>query len=231
MHLAASARCMVLYSAKEVHVSWCHPGQIDIRAIPLPPGPVPPPRQPTPPLEPQPQPKPPMPPGRATLLPTPGRRTPPDPSPQREPEDPGHSLPGRQGGRNGDDSPSSSGDGGNNGDGENSGDRGNSGDGNSSEGNGSGSDSQNGDGDDDDGDKESQHSGLGPCSTPSSQKGDASMEDQTSQAEEILAKKTGKTGLQSPSHLAKVQARGKEGSLATSFRDSSRPGHNIPALA
>ena len=64
------------------------PGQIDVRAIPLPPRPaLPPPplRQPTPPPEPQPQPKPPTLPGRATPLPTPGCRTPPggetDPSP------------------------------------------------------------------------------------------------------------------------------------------------------
>ena len=189
------------------------PGQIGIREIPLPPGPVPPPlppHQPAPPPESQPQPKPPMPPGRATPPPTPGHVTPPggetDPSPQREPEDPEHSPPGRQGGRNGDDSPSSGGDGGNSGDkgnngdgennsnGENSGDGGNSGDGNSSAGNGSGRDSQNGDGDDDNGDEESQHSGLGAGSMPSSQKGDASMEDQTSQAEEIPAKNTGKTG-------------------------------------
>ena len=28
MHLAASARCMVLFSAKGVHVSWCHPGSL-----------------------------------------------------------------------------------------------------------------------------------------------------------------------------------------------------------
>ena len=28
MHLAASARCMVLFSAKEVHVSWCHLGSL-----------------------------------------------------------------------------------------------------------------------------------------------------------------------------------------------------------
>ena len=62
------------------------------------------------------------------------------------------------------------------------------------EGNGSGRNSQNGDSDGDNGDEESQHSGLGACSTPSSQKGDASMEDQMSQAEEIPAKNTGKTG-------------------------------------
>ena len=177
----------------------------------MPPRPAPPPRQPTPPPEPQPQPKPLMPPRRATPLPTPGHRTPPggetDPSPQREPgdgdsqkEDPGHSSPGRQGGGNGDDSPSSSGDGGNNGDGGNSGDKGNSGDegnsgdGNSSEGSGSWHDSQNRDGDDDDEEEEPGHSGLGACSTQSSQKGDASMEDQTSQAEELPVKNTGKTG-------------------------------------
>ena len=197
------------------------PGQVDVRAIPLPPGlapPLPPPRQPTPPLKPQPQPKPllpshqptpppepqsqpepPTPPRRATPPPTPGHRTPPgeetDPPPQQEPgdgdsqkEDPGHSSPGRQEGGNGDDSPSSSGDGGNNGDG------GDNGDGNSSEGSGSWPDSHNRDGNDDEEEEEPEHSGLGACSTPSSQKGDASMEDQTSQAEELPAKNTGKTG-------------------------------------
>ena len=181
------------------------PGQADVSVILLPPRPVPPPpppRQLTPLLEPQPPPRPPTLPRRATPLPglrdpvpppTPGRRTPPggepDPSPQREAgdgdsqkEDPGHSSPGRQGGGNGDDSPSSSGDGGN------------SGDGNSSEGSGSWHSSQNRDGDDDDEDEEPRHSGPGAGSTPSSQKGDASMEDQTSQAEELLAKKTGKMG-------------------------------------
>ena len=195
------------------------PGQIDIRAIPLPPGPPPPPlpqRQPTPPPEPQTLPMRPMPLGRATLSPTLGHRTPPegetDPSPQWEPEDPGHSPPGRQGGRNGDDSPSSGGDGENSGDKENSGDRGNSGDGenngdgqnsgngrnsgdgNSSEGNGSGRSSQNGDGDDDDDNDEPRYSDLGAGSMPSSQRGDASMEDQTSQAEELPAKSTRKMG-------------------------------------
>ena len=184
------------------------PGQVDVKAILLPPRPVPPPLplcQPTPPLEPWPQPKPPTPPRRATLPPTPGRRTPPgeetDPPPQREPgdgdsqkEDPGHSSPGRQGGGNGDDSPSSSGDGGNNGDEGNSSDGGNSGDGNSSEGSGSWRDSQNRDGDDDDEEEEPKHSGLGAGSMPSSQKGDASTEDQTSQAEELPGKNTGKTG-------------------------------------
>ena len=204
------------------------PGQIDVRAILLPPGLVPPPlppHQPTPPSEPQPQPKPLTLPGRATQPPTPGHRTPPrgetDPSPQWEPEDgdsqkedPGHSPPGRQGGGNGDDSPSSSGDGGNNGDG------GNSGDWNSSEGSGSGRDSQNGDGDDDDGDEESEHSGLGACSTPSSQKGDASTEDQTSQAEEMLAKNTGKMGTPA------AQPPGK----GASKRKGKKPHHKFPGF-
>ena len=179
----------------------------------MPPGPaplLPPPHQPAPPPEPQPQPKPPMPPGRAMPLLTPGRGTPlgeeTDPSPPWEPKDSGHSPPGRQGGRNGDDSPSSSGNGGNSGDGENKGDGENSGygensgdgensdDGNSSEGNGSGRDSQNGDDDGDNGDEESQHSGLRACSTLSSQKANASTENQMSQAEEILAKNTRKKG-------------------------------------
>ena len=190
------------------------PGQIDVRAIPLPPGlPLPslPQRQPTPPPEPQ---TPPMPltlPGRATPPLTPGRRTPLEgetgPSPQREPEDPERSPPGRQGGGNGDDSPSSSGDGENSSDKENSGDRENSGsrenngkgqnsgnernsgDGNSSEGNGSECNSQN-----DDNDDEPRYSDLGAGSTPSSQRADASTEDLTSQAEELPAKSTGRMG-------------------------------------
>ena len=165
---------------------------------------------------------PPMLPGRATPPPTPGRRTPPegetDPSPQWEPEDLGHSPPGRQGGGNGDDSPSSSGDGENNGEGENSGDKENGGDrensgngenngngqnngnernsddGDSSEGNGSEHNSQNGDDDDDDNDDEPRYSDLGAGSTPSSQRADASMEDQTSQAKELPAKSTGRMG-------------------------------------
>ena len=195
------------------------PGQIDVRAIPLPPGLLPPPppqHQPTPPLEPQTPPMPPTPPGRAMPPPTPGRRTPPegetDPSPQREPEDLEHSPPGRQGGGNGDDSPSSSGDRENNGDGENSGDKENSGDrensgsrenngngqnsgdGNSSEGNGSECNSQNGDGNDDDNNDEPRYSDLGAGSTPSSQRADASMEDLTSQAEELPAKSTRRMG-------------------------------------
>ena len=36
---------------------------------------------------------------------------------------------------------------------------------------------------------------------------------------------------QPSNHLPKVQAGGKERSLVTSFRDSSRPRRNIPALA
>ena len=198
------------------------PGQADVGAIPLPPRPAPPPpppRQPTPPPKPQPQPKPLMLPRRATPPPTPGHRTPPggetDPSPQREPEDgdsqkedPGHSSPGRQGGGNGDDSPSSSGDGGN------------SGDGNSSEGSGSWCNSQNRDGDDDDEDEEPRHSGLGACSTPSSQKGDASTEDQTSQAEELPAKNTGKTGTPAVQPPAK----------GASKRKAKKPHHKFPGF-
>ena len=68
------------------------------------------------------------------------------------------------------------------------------------------------DGNGDDGDEESQHSGLGACSTPSSQKADASTEDQTSQAEEPPRKRTGKTGTppsQPPAKGAK-QEKGEE---------------------
>ena len=214
-------------------------GQIDVRAIPLPPGPPPPllpPHQSTPPLEPQTLPMPLMPPGRATLPPIPGRRTPPegetDPSPQWEPEDPGHSPPGRQGGGNRDDSPSSggdrenSGDKENSGDGENNGDRQdsdngrNSGDGNSSEGNGSGHGSQNGDGDNDDDNDEPRYSDLGAGSTPSSQREDASMEDQTSQAKELPAKSTGKTGTPATQQPAK----------GANKRKGKKPRHKFPGI-
>ena len=131
---------------------------------------------------------------RATLPPTPGPRTTPGgetdpPPPQREPgdgdsprEDLGHPSPDRPGDGNGDDSPSSSGNGGNRGDG------------NSSEGSGHGHSNQDRGGDDDDDNDEPRYSDLGAGSTPSSQRGDASTEDQTSQAEELPAKSTGKTG-------------------------------------
>ena len=36
MHLAASVQCMVLFSAKGVQVSWCHPGALcTCRLVPL----------------------------------------------------------------------------------------------------------------------------------------------------------------------------------------------------
>ena len=218
------------------------PGQIDVGAILLPPGPpLPPPlpHQPTQPPGPQTLP---TPPGRATPPPTPGHRTPPegetDPSPQREPEDPGHSPPGRQGGGNGDDSPSSSGDGENNGEGENSGDKENSGNGenngngqnsgnerksdggNRSEGNGSERNSQNGDGDDDDNNDKPRYSDLGAGSTPSSQRADASMEDQTSQAKELPAKSTGGTGTPDTQPPAK----------GANKRKGKKPHHKFPAI-
>ena len=68
--------------------------------------------------------------------------------------------------------------------GENSGDGESSGGENGSEGNDNGRNDQSRDDNGDDGDEESQHSGLGACSTPSSQRADASTEEQTSQAEE-----------------------------------------------
>ena len=126
------------------------------------------------------------------------------------PEDPRHTPPGKPEGGNGDDSPSTNGDGENSGDrenggdrensgdGENSGDRENSGDGESSGGEngseGNGRDNQNRDDNGDDGDEESQHIGLGACSTPSSQRADASTEEQTSQAEGPPRKRTEKMG-------------------------------------
>ena len=227
------------------------PGQIDVRAIPLPPGPLlplPPQCQPTPPLEPQTPPMPLTSPGRAMPQLTLGHRTPPegetDPSPQWETEDPGHSPPGRQGGGNRDDSPSSGGDRENNGDGENSGDKENSGDrensgngenngdgqnsgngrnsgdGNSLEGKGSGHGSQNGDGDNDDDDDKPRYSDLGAGSMPSSQRGDASMEDQTSQAEELPAKSTGKTGTPATQPPAK----------GANKRKGKKPHHKFPGI-
>ena len=139
------------------------------------------------------------------LPPAPGRRTPPggeaEPTPRQEPgdednkkEDPGHPPPGRQAGRDEDSSPSSNGDRGSDGDKGNSSDGGDSNDKNRSEGSGSWRDSQNRDDDDDEEEEEPKRSGPGAGSMPPSQKGDASTEDQTAQAEEPLAKNTGKTG-------------------------------------
>ena len=160
-------------------------GQVDVGSIPLPPRP-PPPCPPTPLPESQTPPTPPMP-GRATPPPIPGHGSPRE-GETGPPEDPRHAPPGEPEGGNGDDSPSSDGDG------ENSGDRESSGGENGSEGNDNGHNDQSRDDNGDDGDEESQHSGLGACSTPSSQKADASTEEQTSQAEEPPRKRTEKTG-------------------------------------
>ena len=178
--------------------------QVDVGSIPLPPRLPPPPPLPhpsTPPLEPRTLPTPPTP-GRATPPPTPGCRAPME-GETDPPEDPGHTPPGKPEGRNGDDSPSSDGAGENSGNRENSGDGENSGDENGSEGNDDGRNNQNRDSAGDDGDEESQHSKLGACSTPSSQKADASTEDQTSQAEEPPRKKTGKKETPPPQPPAK----------------------------
>ena len=185
-------------------------GQADVGSIPLPPGPpppLPPPRPPTPLLESQTLPMPPTL-GRATPPPTPGRGSPRE-GETDPPEDQGHAPPGEPEGGNRDDSPSSDGDGENSGDGENGGDRENSGHGessgdeNGSEGNDNGRNDQSRDDNGDDGDEESQHSGLGACSTPSSQRADASMEEQTSQAEERPRKRTEKEGAPPPQPPAK----------------------------
>ena len=61
-------------------------------------------------------------------------------------------------------------------------------------GNDNGCDDQSRDDNGDDRDEESQHSGLGACSTPSSQRADVSTKEQTSQAEEPPRKRTEKTG-------------------------------------
>ena len=162
-------------------------GQADVGSIPLPPGPPPPP-PPPPPRPPTPLPESQTPPtlpttGRAMLPPTPGCGSPRE-GETDPPEDQGHAPPGEPEGGNGDDSPSSDGDGENSGDGENGGDRENSGDGessggeNGSEGNDNGRNDQSRDDNGDNGDEESQHSGLGACSTPSSQRVDASTEEQ-----------------------------------------------------
>ena len=175
-------------------------GQADVGSIPLPPRP-PPPRPPTPLPESQ---TPPMPPtlGRATSPPTPGHGSPRE-GETDPPEDPGHAPPGEPEGGNGDDSPSSDGDGENGGDRENSGDGESSGGENGSEGNDGGRNDQSRDDNGDDGDEESQHSGLGACSTPSSQRADASTEEQTSQAEEPPQKRTEKEGAPPPQPPAK----------------------------
>ena len=176
-------------------------GQADMGSIPLPPGVPPPPRPPTPLPEYQTPPTPPMP-GRATPPPTPGcgslREGETDP-----PEDQGHAPPGEPEGGNEDDSPSSDGDGEEDGDRENSGDGESSGGENGSEGNDDGRNDQSRDDNGNDGDEESQHSGLGACSTPSSQRADASTEEQTSQAEEPPRKRTEKEGAPPPQPPAK----------------------------
>ena len=177
-------------------------GQVDVGSIPLPPTP------PTPPM-----------PGRAMPLLTPGRGSPRE-GETDPPKDLGHTPPGEPKGGNGDDSPSSNGDGENSGDGESSGGE------NNSEGNDNGHNNQSRDGNGDDGDEESQHSGLGACSTPSSQKADASTEDQMSQAEEP----PGRWGPHPPNHLPRVQTRERGRSPAVSSLDSSRLEHNIPVL-
>ena len=169
-------------------------GQVDVGSIPLPPGPPPPP------------------PPRVHQLHCRSlrhrqrhqhqggpRRRQPQGVDRRErerqtPRRPETYPPGKPEGGNGDDSPSTNGDGENGGDRENSGDGESSGGENGSEGNDNGRDDQNRDDNGDDGDEESQHSGPGACSTPSSQRADASTEEQTSQAEEPPRKRTEKTG-------------------------------------
>ena len=179
-------------------------GQADVGSIPLPPGvppPPPPPRPPTP--LPGYQTPPTLPtPGRATPPPTPGRGSPRE-GEADPPEDQGHAPPGELGGGNRDDSPSSDGDGEEGGDRENSGDGESSGGENGSDGNDDGRNDQSRDDDGNDEDEESQHSGLGACSTPSSQRADASTEEQTSQAEEPPRKKTEKEGAPPPQPPAK----------------------------
>ena len=184
--------------------------QADVGSIPLPPGvppPLPPPRPPTPLPESQTPPTLPTS-GKATPPPTPGRESPGE-GETGPPEDPGHAPAGEPEGGNGDDSPSSDGDGENNGDGEEGGDRENSGDRegsggeNGSDGNDDGRNNPSRDNDGNDEDEESQHSGLGACSTPSSQRADASTEEQTSQAEEPPRKKTEKEGAPPPQPPAK----------------------------
>ena len=179
-------------------------GQADVGSIPLPPGvppPPPPPRPPTPLPGYQTPPTPPTP-GRATPPPTPGRGSPRE-GEADPPEDQGHAPPGEPEGGNGDDSPSSDGDGEEGGDRENSGDGESSGGENGSDGNDDGRNDQGRDDDGNDEDEESQHSGLGACSTPSSQRADASTEEQTSQAEEPPRKKTEKEGAPPPQPPAK----------------------------
>ena len=206
-------------------------GQADVGSIPLPPRPPPPllpPRPPTPLPESQTPPTPPMP-GRATPPPTPGHGSPRE-GETDPPEDPGHAPPGEPEGGNGDDSPSSDSDGENSGDRENSGDGESSGGENGSEGNDDGCNDQNRDDNGDDGDEESQQSGLGACSTPSSQRADASTEEQTSQAEEPPRKRTEKWGPHPPNHLPREQTRERGRRPAVSSLDSSRMEPSILVL-
>ena len=165
-------------------------GQADVGSIPLPPGvppPPPPPRPPTPLPESQIPPTPPTS-GKATPPPTPGRESPGE-GETGPPEETGHAPAGEPEGGGGDDSPSSDGDGENDGDGEEGGDGENSGDEegsggeNGSDGDDDGRNDRSRDDDDNGDDEGSQHSGLGACSTPSSQRADASTEEPTSQAE------------------------------------------------
>ena len=196
-------------------------GQADVGSIPLPPGPPlppPPPHPPTPLPESQTLPMPPTL-GRATPPPTPGCGSPRE-GETGPPEDPGHAPPGEPEGGNGDDSPSSDGDGENSGDGENGGDGESSGGENGSEGNDNGRNDQSRDDNGDDGDEGSQHSGLGACSTPSSQRADASTEEQTSQAEEPPQKRTEKTGAPPSQPPAK----------GASKRKGKTPRHNFPGF-
>ena len=176
-------------------------GQADVGTIPLPPGVPPPPPPPRPPT-PLPGYQTPPTPGRAMPPPTPGRGSPRE-GEADPPEDQGHAPPGEPEGGNGDDSPSSEGDGEEGGDRENSGDGESSGGENGSDGNDDGRNDQSRDDDGNDEDEESQHSGLGACSTPSSQRADASTEEQTSQAEEPPRKKTEKEGAPPPQPPAK----------------------------
>ena len=113
---------------------------------------------------------------------------------QIPPKDQGRAPPGEPGGGNGDDSPSSDGDGEESGDRENGGDGESSGGENGSDGNDDGRNNQSRD---DDGNDE------GACSTLSSQRADASTEEQTSQAEEPPRKKTEKEGAPPPQPPAK----------------------------
>ena len=212
-------------------------GQADVGSIPLPPG-VPP--QPPPPHPPTPLPESQTPPtpqtsGKATPPPTPGRESPGE-GETGPPEDLGHAPAGEPEGGNGDDSPSSDGDGDNNGDGEEGGDRENSGDGESSGGeNGSDSndDGRNDQSRDDDGNDEDEESNTvvwGHAARRPAKERMPPLKNRHPRQRSHRERKPRRRGLHHPNHLPREQTRGRGRHPAVNSLDSSRMELSIPDL-